>query len=211
MNYSIPVDKINALILSQTGLARMGKRYMVEVINVGMGDDQNESNSFFLPYAKKEQIEERIKLLLPEFQECLQIEEECQPKSVWIVWLLPTLVYLFFVGLFIVTIAQFLPELLAGAIGGIVGMSLCLLAMKLVSYITVGSKVENQFLKIVSGRIARKSVLIKLDKIQFVTLKQNFLAKRFGIQKGTIHLLAAMKYQLHDLPYFRGEGHIFKN
>lgn len=210
VNYSIPVDKINALILSQTGLARVGKRYMVEVINVGMGDDQSETNSFFLPYAKKEQIEERIKQLLPEFQDSLQIQEERQPKCVWVVWMLPTVIYLLFAGALIGMIAKLLPELLGGVIGGIVGLSICLVAIRFVSYLTVGSKIEHQFLKVVSGRIARKSVLIKLDKIQFVTLKQNFLAKRFGIQKGTIHLLAALKYQLHTLPYFKGEGHIFK-
>lgn len=202
INYSIPADKINALTLSQTGLARICKRYMVEVINVGMGDDENEANSFFLPYAKKEQIEERIKMLLPEFQDCLQIQEKRQPKCVWIVWLLPATIYLLVMAIILMVVVEFLPELLGGAIGGVVGVSLCILVMQIASYVTVGSKMQDDFLKVVSGRVGRKIVFIKSDKIQFVTLKQNFIAKKFGIQKGTIHLLAAVKNQLHDLPYF---------
>ena len=58
--YSVPVDKINGIKLSQTPLARMGKRYMVEVINVGMDDDENEANTFFLPYNKLEIIQDQI-------------------------------------------------------------------------------------------------------------------------------------------------------
>ncbi|MFR3391756.1 MAG: PH domain-containing protein [[Clostridium] scindens] len=40
VNYTIPVDKINALKLTQSLLGRMSHRYMAEIVNVGMGDDE---------------------------------------------------------------------------------------------------------------------------------------------------------------------------
>ena len=53
INYSIPMDKVQAVVLRQTFLARLCKRYMVEVVNVGMNDDKKEAQSFLLPYGKK--------------------------------------------------------------------------------------------------------------------------------------------------------------
>ena len=38
-----------------------------EIINIGMGDDAAETQSFFLPYCKRNQMEERIRLLLLNF------------------------------------------------------------------------------------------------------------------------------------------------
>ncbi len=52
VTYSIPVDKINAIKCSQSIQARIAGRYMVEIVNVGMGDDESEKSSFFLPYDK---------------------------------------------------------------------------------------------------------------------------------------------------------------
>ena len=42
---------------------------------------------------------------------------------------------------------------------------------------------------------------MKYDKIQILTGKQNFLAKRLGVQKGLVHILAGMKNRVHNLPY----------
>src|SRR5699024_8510190 len=38
VEYTVPVDKIQALRLKQSFVARLGKRYMAEIVNVGMGD-----------------------------------------------------------------------------------------------------------------------------------------------------------------------------
>lgn len=205
VNYSVPVDKINAVTMNQTMFARIGKRYTVELINVGMGDDENEANSFFLPYSKKEKVEELLALLLPEFETCIQIQEERQPKCVWIIWLIPTIIYLAVMGVGLGAVAELIPEFLAPVIAGVVVMSAYLLVARILSYFTEGSKMQDDFLKLVSGSFGRKIVFIKAEKIQFVTLKQNFLAKKFEVQKGTIHLLAAMKNQIHNLPYFEGK------
>ena len=69
VEYTIPVDKIQALKVRQSLVARLFGRYMAEIVNVGMGDDKDERNSFLVLYSTKEQLRERLALRLPEFAE----------------------------------------------------------------------------------------------------------------------------------------------
>lgn len=203
--YSIPVDKINAIRLSQGVLGRMANRYMVEVINVGMDDDASEEYSFFLPYGKREKIEKQLKVLLPEFNGCFQIKEERQPKCVWVLWI-PMVVLVvssFWIGMTIP--GEFFEEFVPTSILIICTIAILSLmfATKLGEYFTVGLAINEKLLKITSGYLGKRSLFVKYDKIQFVTIKQNILAKHFGVQRGQIHILAATKNQVHMLPYFR--------
>lgn len=201
--YSIPVDKINAVRFTQTALARIGKRYMVEIINVGMDDDENEAQSFFLPYAKKERIEARIKMLLPEFEGCLEIQEEKQPKSIWIIWIPRVLMYFAIVSVGFGVVLEFLPEAKVPALVVVGAIGVLLFISKIAAFFTVGMAVHEKYLKVVDGSLGRCILFVKYDKIQYITAKQNVIAKHFGVQKGELHLLAAMKNQIHSLPYFK--------
>ncbi|MBQ8804509.1 MAG: PH domain-containing protein [Tyzzerella sp.] len=203
--YSIPVDKINAVRFTQTMLARIGKRYMVEIINVGIDDDENEAQFFFLPYAKKSKIEEQIRMLLPEFDGCLELGEEKQPKSIWLIWIPKVVLYFAVMGVVFGIMMEFIPEAKLVLLAAIGIISVLALISKIAAFLTIGTAVHKQFLEIVDGSIGRRILFVKYDKIQYVTAKQNVLAKNFRVQKGEIYLLAAIKNQVHSLPYFREE------
>lgn len=205
VNYSIPVDKIQAIILRQTLLARICKRYMVEVVNVGMNDDQNETQAFLLPYGSKAITKTRLEKLLPEFADYMELESEREPKGIWVVWLWPVVIYLLVVGTLVFGVVEIIPEFLGIACGGIAIISIALLATKVAGYVTKGTKFDERVLLVTNGAFARDCVFIKYDKIQHICLKQNFLAKQFGIQKGTVHLLASAKNQVQVIPYFPEE------
>lgn len=203
--YSIPVEKINAVRLKQTFIARIGKRYMVEIINVGMGDDEGEAQSFLLPYTKMETLKEQLNLLLPEFADCMEIQEERQPKCVWWLWIPAIVIY---VGAFAVALwvtGTYEPEASKFLVLTAAGLGVWLVIVKMASYYTVGRKVSSRFLKVVSGAFGRNSLYVKYDKIQYLTTKQNVLEKHFRVQKGTIFLLASMTNRAHTLPYFTEE------
>ena len=203
--YSIPVDKINAVRFTQTMVARIGKRYMVEVVNVGLDDDETEEQSFFLPYAKREVIEERMKSLLPEFAEGMNIIEEKQPRQIWFIWL-PAAITFLIIGIiaYAVCLEVFveakIPVLVAWCAIGIL-----LLVKKCLSYRTRGIVFDDKFLKVVDGAFGKRSLLVRYEKIQYLTARQNVIAKKFGLQRGEIHLLASMKNQIHNIPYFKEE------
>ncbi len=208
--YSIPVDKINAVRLNQTSIARIGKYYMAEVINVGMDDDENEAFSFFLPYSKKDKLKQLFELLLPEFSDCLDIKEEKQPKSIWILWIPFAAIYsivmtaVFFVGMELAWTYMGDSEGFEWVLIWTIGtLSAVLLISRIANYFTAGCNAHDKFFQIVSGSFFKQTIFMKYDKIQYVQTTQNILAKCYGIEKGDIHILASMKNQTHMIPYCR--------
>ncbi len=203
--YSIPVDKINGVKFVQTGLARLCKRYMVEVIVVGLDDDENEAKSFFLPYAKAERIEARMKMLLPEFDACMDVQETKQPKEIWLIWIPAVIIYLAVLGVGFGVVSEFWPEGKIPVLICEIVISALILISKIAAYFTRGIALHDNLLNVVDGAFARRILCVKYKKIQYMTAKQNFIAKKFKLQKGEIHLLAAMKNQVNVLPYFNEE------
>ena len=202
VNYSVPVDKIQAVIIKQSLLARIFKRYMVEVVNVGMNDDEKETQSFLLPYAGKKLLEEHMQIFLPEFAPCLQLKAKPQPKSIWAVWSLSVLVYIFVVLGVLLAVVEFIPEFLGITCSGIIVLSVAFLVVKWMSYKTKGVGFDKEVMLSVTGAFSRQYVYMKYDNIQYLMLKQNFPAKRFGIQKGVVMLLASLVNQTQEIPYF---------
>lgn len=201
--YSVPVDKINGIKLTQTPIARMAKRYMVEIINVGMDDDDNEVNTFFLPYAKLDKIKDQLHLLLPEFDSALEIKEEKQPATIWLLSIPWWILYAVIVAVIYMIVDSYIPEAKIAVIIAAIVITAWRLVCKLAGFFTRGIKVGEDYLKIVDGGFAKRTLLVKYDKIQYVTSSQCILAKRFHIQKGTINLLASLKNRMHELPYFK--------
>ena len=202
VTYSIPVNKIQAVVVKQTFLARLFGRYMVEVVNVGMNDDEKETQNFLLPYCKKECLEEKMQMLLPDFADCLQLELKRQPKSIWVVWVWSVLIYILIMCGIWFGVAEFSPELL-GIVGSVISvLTVAILVVKWMSYQTKGVGFGKDVLLSVTGSLARKYVYMKYSNIQYIILKQNFLAKRFGIQKGVVMLLASSANQAQEIPYF---------
>ena len=70
-------------------------------------------------------------------------------------------------------------------------------------YRTAGLGIGEEFLLISQGYMGRRFLAIRFGKIQYLQLKQNFLAKRWRIQKGTVHLLASALDRDQKIPYFR--------
>lgn len=201
--YSVPVDKINGIRLTQTPIARMAKYYMVEIINVGMDDNENEASTFFLPYSKLETIQSRLHALLPEFDGALEIKEEKQPAAIWLLSIPWLILYLLFTAVGYMTVATYEPDAKMIVIYVAAGLLVLRAIAKLAGFLTKGICVDKKFLKIVNGGFGKKMLFVKYDKIQYVVGNQCIMAKQFKMQKGTIFLLASLKNRVHALPYFK--------
>lgn len=203
--YSVPVDKINGIKLSQTWIARLANRYMVEIVNVGMDDDEKEANTFFLPYNKLNLIQSQLHQLLPEFDGALEIKEEKQPAVIWLLSLPWLVLYILVAVAAYLLVEAYTPgaDLKYAVIAVAVVVLIWRTITKVADFFTKAIKVDEKFLKIVDGRFGRRVLFVKYDKIQYVTGRQCVIAKHFGIQKGTISLLASLKNRIHELPYFK--------
>lgn len=202
VNYTIPVDKINAVKVSQSLIARIAGRYMAEIINVGMGDDESEKRAFFILYCKKERMRERIGMLLPEFEHLMEQPVSKQPKVVWAVWLPSAVIYILSIMVVLVAGISIFPQYTGWIWGGAIVLVILYVIMKAGNYFTAGSSVNQEHLLLANGYFGRSVVCIKYSKIQYIKVEQNFIAKRFGIQKGNIYLLASAINRVQTIPYF---------
>ena len=174
VSYTIPIDKINAVKLVQSPQARITGRYMAELVNVGLGDDVNEEQSFFLLYDKKEKVLEKIRQLLPEFADELDTESYRQSLKVWIVWLLPVFEYLVVVTAVMVILSEVMGEGILIAIAVISTITVCVMMYVAGNYFTRGYYAGEKSLKIVNGNFSRQVLFVKYPKIQYLETKQSF-------------------------------------
>ena len=206
VEYTIPVDKIQALKIRQSFLARIGHRYMAEIVNVGMGDDQEEQHSFLVLYCTEEMLRERLSLLLPEFASSVERPVDRLPATVWAAWAVPAVVYILFVaaGAFVcdaLTENEYrLYIWIAAAV-----LVVMLFAGMLLKYRTAGVGADEQYLKIAGGYFAKQYLSVRYRNIQYAEFSQNFIARACRIKKGEIHLLASSANTAHTIPYFGGD------
>lgn len=211
VDYTIPIEKINGVILRQSFTARITGQYMAEIINIGMGDDAAEAEAFLFPYCKKESVKVRLKQLLPELEYTVQMEYEKQPKEAWIAWLWPSFLYLLFAVFATVAGVMYMPKYSKWMLTGAALVSLWALLLVIAYYRTAGSRFGEEELLLVQGYFRKTYCFLPYRKIQYVELKQNFPAKLVRLQKGEIHLLASARNRIQNLPYFPEEdGEIIK-
>ena len=211
VEYTIPVDMIQALKFRQTLIARLLGKYMVEIVNVGMGDDKAEKNSFLILYSSEKEVYERLRVILPEFAAIAARQVQRQPRSAWAAWLCPLFLYEGCVAaagaLALLWMPDYIPAAYmqlyhVAAAAGLILLAAAGPAVLALRYLTSGLVMSDGFVKAVSGCFGRRVVAVRYANVQYVTLEQNFIARACGICKGTLHLLAGAENMAHGLPYF---------
>lgn len=177
----------------------------MELVNVGMGDENQEESSFLLWFNSLEQIREYLNILLPEFEtwEANQkITCEKQPLSSIFVKLFSTVWYILLLAGLIWFFNEFeknvvLPVCIYGG-ALLVIMWLNILLSMLNDGVSFGSK----YMITIYGRFGKTYKWIAYDKVQYVQLKQNIWMKKLGIIKGNVFVLASLKNRVQNLPFF---------
>lgn len=203
VDYSIPVKTINAVVVHQTLIARIFKKYSVEIVNVGMGDEKEESTYLCL-YGIREKILDEIEQLLPEYSGAVKEKILKQPKSVWIIK-----------TIHIILETAILTAIALGAIWleapqGIAVIILWVLVIinilrHIFNYITTGICMSDNYIGICRGTYAKEYSIIKTEKIQYLTINTNILKNKLGIANGKINVLAMESKNVQMLPYIRKE------
>lgn len=207
MEYTIPVDKIQALKIRQSFVARIFHRYMAEIVNVGMGDEKEEQNSFLVLYSTEKKLKEQLELLLPEFAPTAEQKVERLPGSVWAAWALPGVIYALVVCISAAVCVVVMPKYRILIWLGAAGMILMVLIGMVLKYKTDGSGADGGFLKLCHGYFGKNYISVRYTNIQYMEIKQNFIARAAGIRRGEIHLLASSANASHGIPYFKGNLH----
>lgn len=205
VNYAIPIDKINAVIIHQTLIARIFHKYTAEIVNVGM-DDEKDSTAYFTFYSSKEKMMDVIEKIIPEFSEAVGIQVDRQPKSVWIMKIMMLLwIELFFAMGLALGVYMFDMPLWLWAVF-VLAAAVVQIVYAVMSYITVGSSIQTNYLGLKSGVLGTHYTIIKFDKVQYVSLQQNIITKKLGIIRGRVNILASLGKMAHTIPYIPVEA-----
>ena len=206
INYTIPVDKINSVFIKQSAIARFYKKYCVDIVNIGMGDENAEEDTCLLIYGDAFTIQNNMKKILPEFTMESGLNYEPQPKKC--IWKkISDVVFLSLAIMIVAVIAYYFNKTVSAVTMGIAGLVLAIyIPRAIISIKSEGITLENEHLKVVTGIIGRTFQWVEYKKIQYIEYDQNIIMKRMKFTDATIHILASSTESQLNLPYMKDES-----
>lgn len=204
--YTIPVETVNALTIKQTMIGRICKRYSASIECIGVGDENNETAqlTLSLPY---EELLERLRLLLPEYElDALEADRPMPGKAFWHklagnLWLV-LLAVIIWLGIRIVTGGdnQLEVELFSGKItrlseGAIIlGVLVICILLNLIRIIlnmrTERFGMGENFVELTTGSFGRTTVFLQYRKIQYLEYHASPLSRWTDLHTGTVYILS---------------------
>lgn len=200
-NYAVPVNKINAIVLDYTWIGRLCKRAYVKVINVG-GEKDDVDGMKFLLAGSYQDLEEKLKLLLPEFTLPPQDAIQRTSKKVLLHHSILVLFWSGFVGCGMLAgvlatinaVAESPVPSWAGhtffAIYGVIVFIQLLLGFS--RYRASAILLDDKSCVISRGTFGKQIIFIPYERIQVIHMDQSPFMQLFGLQSGYVKILASV-------------------
>lgn len=201
--FTIPLERINAVQLLQPPLARLTGRMQAQLICVGIGDDDTEKPQLTLSM-KKDLFFAHLQEILPEFSTESIKNVHNLPNNTGIAYFFSCLsFFLLFQAGFWITVS-FLNLKTSGKLF----LWICygfgnifIILYQLFHYRSMGTGLGQHQLTIHNGVFQKRIWMIPYRKIQFSTFQQNPICRSLGITRGKIHILASLGNNIISLPY----------
>jgi uncharacterized membrane protein YdbT with pleckstrin-like domain len=190
--YEIPIDRINAIKIVEPAISRVFHKKSIELVNVGAGDEKDEG-AFLLLSKSNEEIDMLMRTLLPEFITSTDENLRRQPKKA-----VPIILFHLFL-LLAVIIAGYIAFVLSTDFNsniylwsglGVGIMVMLILASEILSYITTGLSVGDDYIAVASGSYKKVTKIIRYEKIQYLKGKGSPLARIQKLQSYRLYILA---------------------
>lgn len=201
--FTIPLERINAVQILQPPLARLTGRIQAQLICIGIGDDNTEKPQLTLSM-KKDLFFAHMQEILPEFSTESIKEVHNLPKNSGIAYFFSCLsFFLLFQVSFWITLSvlniKSSGKLFLWICYGVSNVFIIL--CQLFHYHSIGTALEEKQLTIHNGIFQKRIFMIPYPKIQFFTFHQNPLCHFLRITRGEIHILASLGNSTISLPY----------
>lgn len=203
VDFAIPIDKINAIVVHQTFIARIFRKYSAEIVNVGLNDD-DKASAYFTFYCSRKQLKSYIDKLLPEFSEGIDGDIKKQPDKAKIKYIVDFLINSVIVLIVAASIIYYVNPSKVFEMAIVAGSTFILFYMfiaKILSFITCGVFIGDELVGVREGSMGTRYSLIKYCNIQYITINQNILEEKLRIAKGGLHILASMLHDDYLIPY----------
>lgn len=194
--YSLPVETINALLIKQTLVGRIFRRYNASIECIGVGDENNETAQLTLSLSYEEMLS-RVEELLPEYElDGLRDSHPVSPKVFW--HKLCGNIYLF-----IMAAAAFITGRIMETGREyevcVVGVFLVLAAFNLLRAFlilkTEKTGMGEYYAALTVGSFGRKTVILQYRKIQYLRYTSSPLTHWTGLYKGSVSILSKSSVQ----------------
>lgn len=193
--YNLPLDKTNAIIVHQPILARIFGYYYGELINVGMGDLEDNGIPIFCLLVKKDKLEEIIKELKPELE--IRGLGETSPRTAFV----PIAVkYIIFTVPVVAAVLCFAPKPFSFAA---IPVLLFMILSSVLSYRTKSLAVLSDKAIITSGIFHKVSTVVPNSRIQNLAITTGPVCRRLGLAHGVVTILASTENTTHAIGYFK--------
>lgn len=173
--YELPVSRINAVRIKQSLQARIFKKYCLEVVNAGLGDEKDEKQVLCL-YVNRATLLHLMHQLLPEYK----LDENAirQPKTA----LLLSLPTVLIVSVFLGVLAYYLTPW-------------CLIALPLTMLIpflrsfTLSLATGDDCLSVGHGVFSRVITILRIDRIERFGSSEPWMARRLGLKNLSVSVI----------------------
>lgn len=194
--FTLPLDKTSGILIRQTWLSRLAGLSYGEILNVGMGSEEQKQSPVFCLMMPKPQLDAVVAAVAPAF--AMTEKPVPSPKAaLWPIllkcglWALPALV----------------GTILAGVwwVGGIA--TAILLLIGLLSYKTKGLALSGRTMAISGGLFAKRTLILPYSRIQNMQMTCGPVSRRLNLRKGSVTLLAGALYRNQRIGYFSEEAY----
>lgn len=197
--YEIPKNKINAVIISQSLQARLCDKYVIKIVNAGVGNEEGEKTILCL-YSEKKEIDRILKEILPDF---INKERKVkQPSNSLITYLINKVPLMFIVAI----ICMFLPKWL-------LIIDLLFVIWSIIQYKTKTLEIGDNLITSTSGFFEKESVTIKYSKITLIEIKDTLIGKLYNLKYIKFNMIGSLYPEVVVAGYFnqKTENKILNN
>jgi len=186
--YEIPKEKISAIIISQSLQARLCHKYLLKIVNAGIGNEEGEKTILCL-YSTKKEINKILKELLPDF--ILNDKKIKQPREALITYLINKVPLLFIVAI----ICMFLPKWL-------LVIDLFLIIWSFIQYKTKYLQIGETLVTSSSGFFQKESITIKYSKVTLMEIKDTLIGKLYNLKFIKLYMIGSLSSAVTVAGYF---------
>lgn len=196
-HFSLPLDKTNGIIIRRPMLARAFNLCSGEIINVGMGDNEENQAPVFCLLTSPHQMQSIIAAIAPSYAEAAQAGSASplirSPKAA----LAPTMVKWGLLGLLGLAAAIAFGKWWIGAII----LAFCLLCA-FWQWKTKELALLDKKLSISSGIFSKRNITIDYERLQSLSRFVDPISRRYHLTRGMVTILAAAANRANTIGYF---------
>lgn len=192
-DYSIPVDKINGIIIDSPVISRIANKKSLDIINIGIGDEKSEGAKLLLSGTDTE-IRQKLKKILPEFNIPMDYEVKRQNKKVLVL----SIIYFAIFSLIVI------PCSIKFSLIFLILIPIYIL-VSLMKYFTLGLYYGEDGILIYRGIFRRIGKYFLYEKVQNIIIKSNVIAEKLKIRKMDVFILASIINSTASIGYYDNE------